>query len=99
MRVANKYPPSGLSINPKKCLETSYEEKKSNYLVACLKQRRHFTPFVVSVDGLLGVEADEILKRISSRLEKKWKETYSCTCGYVKSRVVITLVRATHCCF
>ena len=73
MRVANKYPPSGLSINPKKCLETSYEEKKSNYLVACLKQRRHFTPFVVSVDGLLGIKEEATMKGIASILVTKWK--------------------------
>ena len=65
------------------------------YLEACLKQRQHFSPFVVSVDGLLGVEATATLKRIASRLATKWKQHYSKTCGYVKSRVAIPLVRAT----
>ena len=68
------------------------------YLEACLQQRRHFSPFVASVDGLLGVEATATLKRISSRLAPKWRQTYSKTCGYVKSRVAIALVRATHRC-
>ena len=75
MRVVNNYPPSGLSINPKKCLETSYEKNKRKYIFACLKQRRNFTPFVVSVDGLFGVEAEATIKRIVSRLETKWKDT------------------------
>ena len=68
------------------------------YLEACLQQRRHFSPFVSSVDGLLGVEAMATLKRIASRLATKWKQSYSKTCGYVKSRIAITLVRVTHCC-
>ena len=38
------------------------------------------------------------LKRINSSLAQKWKEPYSCTCGYVKSRVAITFVRTTHYC-
>ena len=68
------------------------------YLEACLHQRRHFSPFVASVDGLMGVEATATLKRIASRLATKWKQSYLKTCEYVKSRIAITLVRATHCC-
>ena len=72
--------------------------KKKMYLEACLQQRRHFYPFVASVDGLLGVEATANLKMIASSLATKWRKPYSKTCGYVKSRVAITLVRATHRC-
>ena len=68
------------------------------YLAAYLQQRRNFSPFVASVDGILGVEATATLKRLSIRLSTKWKQPYSKTCGYVKSRIVITLVRATHRC-
>ena len=68
------------------------------YLESCLQQRRHFSPFVTSVDGLLEVEATATLKRSANRLTTKWKQYYSKTCRYVKSRIVITLVRATHRC-
>ena len=68
------------------------------YLEACLQQRWHFSPFVALVDELMGLEAMATLKRIASRLATKWKQSYSKTCGYVKSRIVITLVRATHRC-
>ena len=54
------------------------------YLEACLQQRRHFSPFFASVDGLLGVDATATLKSISSRLASKWKQPYSNTCGYVR---------------
>ena len=50
------------------------------------------------VDGLLGVDEEVLLKGIASRLATKWKQPYSRMCGYVKSRVAITLVRATHHC-
>ena len=68
------------------------------YLEACLQQRRHFSSFVALVDRLLGVEATATLKRLASRLATKWKQSYSKTCGYVNSRIAITLVRATHRC-
>ena len=83
---------------PEKCLEEAEKGKKKMYLEACLQQRWHFSPFVTSVDGLLGVEATATLKRIASRLASKWKQPYSQTCGYVTSRITITLVLATHRC-
>ena len=71
---------------------------KKMYLEACLQKRRQFSLFVASVDGLLRVEETATLKSIASRLATKWWQPYSKTCGYVKSRVAITLVRATHRC-
>ena len=68
------------------------------YLEACLQQLRHFSLFVASINGLLGVKATATLKRIASRLGKNWLQPYSRTCGYVKSRITITLVRATYRC-
>ena len=53
-------------------------------------------PFFASVDSLIGVEVEETLKRIDSRLVTKWKEPYSHTWGYAKSRVAIILFRGTH---
>ena len=68
------------------------------YLKECLEQHRHLSPFVASVEVLLGVEATSTLKMLDSRLATKWKQPYLKTCGYVKSRISITLVRATHRC-
>ena len=68
------------------------------YLETCLQQRRHFSPFVASVDGLLGVEATITLKRLASRLATKFKQSYSKACGYIKIMIAITLVHATHRC-
>ena len=68
------------------------------YLEAYLQQHRHYSPFVALLDVLMGVEATATMKRLSSRLSTKWKQSYSKTCGYFKSRIAITLVRATHSC-
>ena len=56
----------------------------------------YFPPFIDLVDGLLGVEAEAILKRIASQLATKWQQPYSRTCGYVKIPIAITLLWATH---
>ena len=73
-------------------------EKKRKHLDACLDRRRHFTPFVVSCDGLLGKEAEAAIKQIASKLAVKWKRPYSHVCGHLKARMGITIVRATHMC-
>ena len=68
------------------------------YLEAYLQQHQHISPFVASVDGLLGVQATVTLKRLVIRLDTKWKQSCSRTCRYVKSRIAITLVCSTHGC-
>ena len=98
MRVVNTDALMHRTKDPKRCLHEAERGGKRMYLEACLQQRRHFSAFVASVDGLLGVETTATLKRLASRLATKWKKFYSKTCGYVKSKISITLVRATHHC-
>ena len=98
MRVVNTYNISHLSKTPEKCLHEADMAKEKMYLDACLQKCQHFSPFVASVDGILGVEAGSILKIIASRLTKKWQQLKSRMCGYIKGRISITLVRATHQC-
>ena len=38
-----------------KCLKEAERENQLMYMEAFLQQRRHFSPFVASVDGMLGV--------------------------------------------
>jgi hypothetical protein len=63
-----------------------------------LEQQPHFTPFVCSVDGLLGREAHTFAKQLAAKLAKKWQHSYSQMCGYVNVRLSITIIRATHLC-
>jgi hypothetical protein len=86
------------SLPPAKVLEKQEREKKKKYLEPCLQARRHFTPFVVSADGLKGREATVFLKRIAALLSEKWQRPYSEVCGYVNARMSIAIVRATHLC-
>ena len=81
-----------------KVLAQHEREKKKKYLEPCLEQRRHFTPFVVSTDGLIGKEAKATLQRLSARLAEKWGKAYSQVCGFVNARMSIAIVRATHLC-
>jgi hypothetical protein len=84
--------------DPHKVLEGHEREKKRKYLKACLEQRRHFSPFVASMDGLLGKESRSLLKKLSTLLAEKWEKPYSEMCGYVNVRMSIAMVRATHLC-
>ena len=85
--VVNNNAKSRSGKSPEKYLYEAERGKKQMYLEACIQQRRHFSPFVALVDGMLGVEATSTLKRISSCLDTKWWQPYSRTCGYVKSRI------------
>jgi hypothetical protein len=89
---------SNRSKDPIKVLATHEREKKRKYLEACLGQRRHFSPFVVSADGLLGKEAKTLLKKLSALLAEKWEKPYLEVCGYVNARMSIAICRATHLC-
>jgi hypothetical protein len=86
------------SREPDKVLKSAEKVEKNKYLEHCLQQRRAFTPFVILVDGLLGYEAKNLLKRLAFHLAEKWQKPYSVTCGLVKSRISLACVRATHQC-
>jgi hypothetical protein len=81
-----------------KVLAAHKQEKKTKYLEACLRQCRHFSPFLVSTDGLFGKEVKTLLKKLSSLLAEKWEKPYSKVCGYVNARMSFAVVRATHLC-
>jgi hypothetical protein len=98
VRVTDLDAMSNISRNPDKVLESHEKEKRKKYLKPCLDQRRHFSPFVVSTDGLLGKEAKTLLKKLSCVLSEKWGKPYSEVCGYVNARMSIAIVRATHLC-
>ena len=86
------------SKSVKGCLEAQEKEKKDKYLKSCLERRRHFTPFVVSVDGVLGDEALTTLRRLSRKLAGKWKRPYPVILGYVKAKISLSVLRAVHQC-
>ena len=98
VRITDTDAPSHRNKGPTKVLEQQEREKKRKYLQPCLDQRRHFTPFVVSTDGLIGKEASALLKNLAARISTKHGEHYSHVCGAIKARMSIAIVRATHLC-
>ena len=81
MRVVNTGTAFYQSKTPEKFLETNKRLKKRKYINSYLNKRRHFTPFVDLVDGLLRVEEESKIKCIAIRPTQKCKELYSRTCG------------------
>ena len=76
MRVLNSDKLSHQNKSPEKCLLIS-ENENQRYLEACLQQIRHISPFVISADSLLGVEAEATLEHIARCLATKWKQLFS----------------------
>ena len=54
--------------SPEKCLLMEEKYKNRSYLEDCLWQSHHFYPFIVSMDSLLGIETEAMLKCIATRL-------------------------------
>jgi hypothetical protein len=98
VRITDVDAKSNRSEDSDKVLSTHEREKKKKNLGACLEQRRHFSPFVASADGLLGKEAKILLRKLSSMLAEKWEKPCSEICGCVNARMSIAIVRATHLC-
>jgi hypothetical protein len=99
VRVTDLDCKSNLSKDPHKVLaQHERAKKKKKYLEACTEQRRHFSPFAVSTDGVISKEARALLGRLSALLAEKWDQPYSVACGYVNAGMSITIARATHLC-
>jgi hypothetical protein len=98
VRVTDLDAKSYRNQDPAKVLANQEKQKKSKYLQECLQQRRAFVPFVVSTDGMLGYEANNLLRQVSRKLANKWRLPYSKVCSIVRTRVGIAIVRATHLC-
>eukprot|EP00978_Attheya_sp_CCMP212_P036537 scaffold166572_cov50-Attheya_sp.AAC.2 len=62
VRICDTDSNSYLSSTPEKVLRKQEPEKKKKYLQLCLDSRRDFTPYVLSVDGMLATEAKELNK-------------------------------------
>ena len=98
IRVTDTDAPSSRNTAPSQILQRHEKEKKDKYNDLCLARRRHFTPLVFSVDGLMGCEAKAASQRLASQLAGKWKRSYSEVCGYVRSRLSVALVRSANRC-
>ena len=98
VRICDVNQPSCSNRKPQNILKSAETEKKKKCLDSCLEQRRHFTPFVVSCEGLMGKEADAFVSRLAKKLSLKWSRPHSRTVSFVRTRFAISLVRAKNRC-
>lgn len=89
---------SYLGKDPERVLYGREKIKRQRYGGVCHEQRRHFTPLVYSVDGMVAEEAKRAAKRLGRLLSEKWRRVHSACCGYVSARLSIALVRTTSLC-
>ena len=98
IRVVNPDSSSYRRIDHTQVVNRAEREKKRKYEEECLNQRKSFTPFVTTTDGFIGVEGEKVMKRLAGHLTRKWKKEYAPMMEYVRSRISMAMVRATHQC-
>ena len=81
MRVVDTDAPSYHSRSPRAVLSSVEAEKKQKYVGACLACHAGFTTLCFSIDGMLGTEADLLLRRLADCLCTKWERSYSVVTG------------------
>ena len=68
--------------------------KKDKHGQACYDQQRHFSPFFLSVDGMMGKEALVILATLSRLMAAKLDEPILHVTGWVNNQIAITVARS-----
>ena len=79
-------------------LRSREKDKNRKYSSTCNYYRRDFIPFIASADGLLGLEATELLQLLSAKLAEKWNRPYPPVRGYINARISFALIWASHLC-
>ena len=67
------------------------KEKKDKHGKHCHKERKYFSPFALSVDGMLGKEALVLLVNLSRLVAAKMEEPISYMRGWVNGRITIAV--------
>ena len=84
--------------SPRDVLDSVEVEKKCKYLQACQDRRATFTPLCVSVDGMLGSEAEFFVKRLDDFLAVRLERPYSVVMGWVRARLSFAVLWAVVLC-
>ena len=79
-------------------LSSAEEAKKKKYSKAATLHRASFTPLVVSVNGVLGQEANFFIKHLAQKLAHKWEKSNSEVLGWMRARLSFAILRATNLC-
>ena len=90
--------PSYRQRSPISVLDSGAVEKKRVYRSAVEDRRGNFTPFVLSVDGLLQREASHFVKRLSASLASRLEKPFSDVLTFVRSRLLFASVSSASMC-
>ena len=74
------------------------QEKNRKYSAAVEERRASFTPFVVSVDGVLDHDVQHMMKRLCDQIAMKWEKSHSEVMGWVRAKMVFGILRAANLC-
>jgi len=77
---------------------SSADGEKHKYLQACQDQCATFTPLCVSVDGMLGYEAEFFVKRSGDFLAAKWERPYTVVMEWVRACLSFAILQAALLC-
>ena len=83
IRVVDTDAPSYSRQSPRSVLCSAESEKKKKYLQVCHDRKADFTPLCVSIDGMLGAEAEFFLKCLGDFLAVKWERPFSVVMGWI----------------
>ena len=81
IQVVDTDAPAYSRLPPRSVLCSAESEKKRKCLQACHDRRADFTSLCVSVDGMLGSEAEFFLRRLGDHLTVKWERSFSVIMG------------------
>ncbi len=98
VEVSHTEAPSYLRKTPEKVILSLEKTKRMKYGDIVQQHRRHFSPFVVSSDGLLGQSANNVVKHIAHKLAEVWHSPYSKLVSDIRTSLSFTLVRAAFSC-
>ena len=76
----------------KAVLATAEKEKKIKYNQASQAHHASFSPFVLTVDGLMAREACFVVQRIARALSTKWSKSYGVVMGWVQTRMSFAIL-------
>ena len=98
VRVTNTDQKSYIEKKVESVLARQERENKNKYLADCIQERTDFTPFVVSVDGLLGREETLYIKQLARHLRDRWEKPISQILNFIHTKLSISILKASHQC-
>jgi hypothetical protein len=98
IRVTNTDASSHRAMTVEAVLRKQEREKRLKHGPACAQRRAHFVPFVMSVDGAMGEEAEEFICRLGEGLAAKRGQPLHETMRDIRLRLAVASARGTSQC-